>query len=65
MTIENDRTLLELANYLDAYCGYDPKSLFHKRVHEAAALIRQQQAEIERLELLACSIEYDGDPRGL
>jgi len=44
------RTPLELANYLDAYCGSDPKSKFHDRVHEAADVIRQLTARVSALE---------------
>jgi hypothetical protein len=43
---EVQRTPEQLANYLDAYCGFDPKSLFHACVHEAAALIRNLQSSL-------------------
>lgn len=38
---------LYVANYLDAYCGYDPKSRFHTVVHKAAELLRQLQQNKE------------------
>jgi hypothetical protein len=43
---EVQRTPEQLANYLDAYCGFDPKSMFHACVHEAAALIRNLQSSL-------------------
>jgi hypothetical protein len=48
MSAENEvqRTPEQLANYLDAYCGFDPKSMFHACVHEAAALIRNLQSSL-------------------
>lgn len=38
---------LYVANYLDAYCGYDAKNHFYTMVHQAANLLRELNSKVK------------------